>query len=1243
MKWLRLLVWLMLAAASGAQAQIAFRGATQAASAAGTASTLSFVQSDTSEGQGTQVTLTLPNNAQAGDVVIAVIAVEDETAASVTAPAAFSPIRGDNAGNHTQIIAYRVVTAADEAGSPSWSWSWGGTEDFAAALLVFRGVDTSAPIDVHAGTPTNTNNTTTIDIPSVTPTVSNTLLVLAASIRSGSQFGPWSGGATERTDRRSGTGGDEVGLGTATDPGPAAGVSSGGYTVTANNNDTSRVGALLALRPAGAGSPLTINVPAGTVANDVMIASITMRPCSNSSGGACTTTINEPSGWTQVGTTIDQTTGAGTGGFGHRLAMYRRIASGAEPASYTWSFGGTPVHAGAAGAILSFSGVDTTNPIVANAGVTTTAQRDHVAPTVDTGTVTDTMLVNVYSVNSSGAWTSTTGTEQADIASLPTPDDLGLALGVYTESIAAAGPTGTRTGRQPLAPNPAYDTGATYSLALRPGSTVAHYSIGASATTVANCDYVEVAIVGHDATHTPINVPSSRTVTLTTSTGTGVWQAGLVSGTGTWLPSGSNNGTATYNWPGGESGFTVRLRQSAVTSLSVNLNDGTVTEGTGSEDPTISFVNSAFRISNGSNAALAIGTQIAGKPSDTGFGAQALFLQAIRTDTNTGACVSLFPKGGDVSVDVRAQCNNPATCTQNLSINSSAAASNSRTFVPGTAFGAMNFRFTTDNGEAPFVLSYADAGQLTLEFRAALPSPPANQLVQGTSNAFVTRPFGFRITGANSATPLVTSATPAPADPVLAAAGANFNVTMTAVQWKAGDDTALPAPDGVPDSEAQIAGNAVTPNFGQEAVAASVALTHSLNAPAAGDPGTLGGSTTFSGFAAGTKTQAVSWSEVGFINLVATTTAPYLGTVIVTDSATGLTGVGRFKPADFAVATSGPVLPTLTNRFAAACSPASTFSYMDEGMGIKFRLEARNSAGNRTLNYTGAYARLDTIAELRLDAVSGTTNLGARLDTTAIPAPGFANGRYDVDTTIILKRRSPDDPDGPFPNMSIGIAPTDEDSTALQNPVLDIDVDGAGGNDHQRIGGATQIRFGRLRMENRVGSEKLALPVQIETQYWNGNGFFTNTLDSCTSIARSAIILGGYTGPIDPANPAAPGCKTFVQEDPIVFSSGLGTLTLAQPANVPPPPGVPATGSVLLTVNLGPAAVPGSKYCTGVAPEQNAGVATRRYLLGRWNDAGTTEGPDDPATRHDDNPSARAAFGLFGGQPNNFIYFRENY
>ena len=93
----------------------------------------------------------------------------------------------------------------------------------------------------------------------------------------------------------------------------------------------------------------------------------------------------------------------------------------------------------------------------------------------------------------------------------------------------------------------------------------------------------------------------------------------------------------------------MRLRQSAVTSLTVNVTDTFVSESA-TEDPTISFVNSVFRISNGANAAQSIGTQISGKPSNTGFGTQSLFLQAIRTDTVTGACTSIFPSGSEVDI-----------------------------------------------------------------------------------------------------------------------------------------------------------------------------------------------------------------------------------------------------------------------------------------------------------------------------------------------------------------------------------------------------------------------------------------------------------------------------------------------------------------------------------------------------------------------------------------------------------------
>src|SRR5262245_16047512 len=69
----------------------------------------------------------------------------------------------------------------------------------------------------------------------------------------------------------------------------------------------------------GTNSGVTINVPAGTAQNDVMVASITVRPN--------TVTITAPAGWTLV-RRVNQTTGNA-----QSLAVYYRVAGAAEPAN----------------------------------------------------------------------------------------------------------------------------------------------------------------------------------------------------------------------------------------------------------------------------------------------------------------------------------------------------------------------------------------------------------------------------------------------------------------------------------------------------------------------------------------------------------------------------------------------------------------------------------------------------------------------------------------------------------------------------------------------------------------------------------------------------------------------------------------------------------------------------------------------------------------------------------------------
>jgi hypothetical protein len=1211
---------LVLLLPAPAPAQIAFRAASQA----GIASTAppAFQAAGTAVGGTGNVTPTWPAH-QADDIALLFIESTGGQAANLSVPAGFAPVLNSpvSTGAGTTGTRLTVYWARATSGAmPAPTVADPGNHAY-AQILTYRGVVQSGdPWDVTGGG-VKAVASTSVTVTGVTTTVPNTLIVQAVARDNDSAAAAFSAqtnanltGIAERSDAGT-TAGNGGGIGIWDGVMAAAGAT-GNTTATV----TSSINAFLtiALRP----QPLTIAVPAGTLANDVMIASITFRPCSATSGGACTTTITPPAGWTQVNTVTDQTTGGGTGGFGNRLFVYRRVAGASEPANYTWTLGGTPVHAGAAGGMISFSGVDTASPVVAEAGQVTPSLTSHAAPSVDTGAVINTMLVSSHSANSSTLWTPPGGmTERVDAASLAVPNDLGLALEMNHELRAAAGATGTRTAGW-TAP-PAADTGITHMLALRPA--VHHYAISVLSASVANCDFAEVTITAHNAAHGAVIAPSSRIVTLSTSVGTGVWQAGLVSGGGTWTPSGSNDGAATYQWSGAESSFTVRLRQSAVTSLSVNLLDNAGIAEDPTEDPTISFANSGFRISNGANAALSIGTQIAGKPSNTGAGSQSLFLQAVRADTATGACASLFPSGSEIDIEVGAQCNNPAACTRNVTLTTtSGSGSPTGNFVPagaGTYPATIRFRFTTANAEAPFFFSYADAGQITLQFRRVSTTPPPTVTITGTSNPFVVRPFGLAFRGANAATAVQHGTLPT--SPLLAAAGDNFTLTLVGYQWNSVKQDA--DNDGVPDLTAKgidITGNGDTPNFAWDT---SVFAASNLPGIVLGTiDRASGGATVFAKeFSSGAAT-VTDWrySEAGNAELLSIT-SDYIeaGVNILGHSGydgTGTSGghVGRFRPKHFEVDTSVGNQPTLANR-AALLPCSSTFSYLGENMRLTFRLLARNAQGATTQNYTGTYARLDpsSTAAFNFGARSGATVLTSRV-SASYPgaAPAWSNGVLSIPLAapihISIARAA--SPDGPHASLQFGIAPADPDGVAMN--VLDLDADSTPGFERKNLGVSTELRFGRLRIGSAHGSQLVTLRVPMEAQHWNGTSFITNTADSCTIIAGANIELLNYTQNLN-------ACESSVLISG-AFSSGRGNLRLTAPGSA-------NNGSVDLRAHLG-STTSGETTCIG-GSSAPVTAANMLFLRGNWTGAA-----------YDQDPTARARFGIYRSA-DEVIFIRENF
>ena len=170
------------------------------------------------------------------------------------------------------------------------------------------------------------------------------------------------------------------------------------------------------------GSSLTLNRPAGTVVNDLLLAQVTVRSTSIA--------ITEPSGWTFV-----RRDNAGSGSNQLGQAIYYRFAGPSEPASYTWTFSGS---IDASGGIVAEAGVSPTSPIDVSGGLAGSGT-SVTAPSVTTTSSGD-RLVGFFGVGASTAHTPPAGmTEHYDAGGGQT------AVSAADENQALAGASGTRT------------------------------------------------------------------------------------------------------------------------------------------------------------------------------------------------------------------------------------------------------------------------------------------------------------------------------------------------------------------------------------------------------------------------------------------------------------------------------------------------------------------------------------------------------------------------------------------------------------------------------------------------------------------------------------------------------------------------------------------------------------------------------------------------------------------------------
>ncbi len=709
-----------------------------------------------------------------------------------------------------------------------------------------------------------------------------------------------------------------------------------------------------------------------------------------------------------------------------------------------------------------------------------------------------------------------------------------------------------------------------------------HYSVG-PASGVA-CAEVDITIAAHDNSH-GLTDALQATVTLTTSSGLGTWSGpGVTDAT-------SGDGQASMTFAPGEQSQAVQLSYPTITNgnsdiFTITVDDGSITNtGSASDNPNITVALAGFRFieDDGGTISAAVPNQVAARTSP-----EQLFLQAIRTDVDTGACVSVYPDGATISLEMAAEYRNPLTgagsqmLVGNNNISTAIASNDDNGGASTTSFSTINLLFGADS-KAPITLTYQDVGLMQLHARDTVTLPGGvSTTLTGASNDFVVKPYTFVATlienSGGSANPATTSAGDG-----FVPAGTSFHVVVQAHNLQ-GD---------------------ITPNYGNEISPENVALTFdSLIYPSgAGASNGIfnGGGFTATSTAGEFESYAVNWNEVGTITAVPDVgDGSYLGSggAFVT---TNTDNIGRFYPADFK-------LSGISTGYA-----CGSFAYLSEpGLAVRYTLTARNASGATVVNYDTPDLNFP-VATTGYHAENGNNgnDLASRVNVTT---DEWDDGVYVVNTNNASFDRLAII-DGPFSNLQLSLGVTDAlDGVNIANSDLDQDPATTGNCtalsncSTAALGGPLSLHFGRARIDSTHGPESTALPVIFNTEYWNGSQFVTSTGDNCTEIPLSQIHFDGNSIDVSANRTVA-----------LKGGSTNGSLNISG-ANVPA-----NGGSFGLSFS---APLPGM----GSFPVDVTLIGLT-WLLYDWDQNGTHD--NDP-------PQATISFGSYRGH-DRIIYWRERF
>ena len=920
---------------------------------------------------------------------------------------------------------------------------------------------------------------------------------------------------------------------------------------------------------------LTIARPVGMATNDLMIAILGQR-------GQNANPVATSAGWTR----INGTNNGGTLG----VDAYWKLATAAEPASYTWAM---TRNARISGTIAVFRGVDTTTPILASGTqINAAASTTYTAPSISTGIITNAMLVAVYArINAAGTIRVATGMTLINSRSSGGAA-AGLVTGASRALQAAAGATGTK-----LSTANTSSASLGMLIALKPAiPSVGSFGINTGGAIGNTCAPKNVTITARDTLGATLT-SYTGTVNLSTSTARGDWA--VATGNGTLNNGAANDGAATYTFAAADNGVvTLALtNRSPDAALTVTAVDSLV-PASSSTSTAIAFSDSAFLFTLDP-------VQVAGRDQ---LITATLWAKNSVTAT-TCSVVTAYAGLKNLKAWVARDVVDPGGAAPKIGVLS----------LPNAQPGANNLAtLNFVGGAATFNLSSTDVGKYALNLRDD--TSPFTTPAIGASNLITTRPFGLAFTAIKQGVTLNPGGS-ATAGAGFIAAGDTFQATVASYLWAAADDVNN---DGVPDAGADITNNGTTPSYRWPTTLSAIA-PFSPPGPA-GVLGTLGGTVAIlpASFAAGAASVAnLTYSEAGSVTLQGSA-INFLGSAGANLTATSGV-VGRFFADHFALLAGAAVTP--------GCG---TFTYMDQAkLGLSFTIEAQAKTTNTRLNnYDSAVNSFASATVTVLAEDTGVGNDGidrsSRVTGVPVPVPAWVAGRYlESAAAASFGRQLPGSaPDGPFSALQFGVRVIGDPSGALlsgrnMNAATAGVCAGAGCDGVKLNAVLADVRYGRLRLINGVSSQLLPATLIAEAQYFvkAAGGFTLNALDGCTPLTAANFTLGNGQGIATAA--------LQINLAPGNLVGGRKTFTVSKAGSSTQGPGGSARSSVDIGLNLG--AVASGQFCSG-AFAANTGAALA-HLRARWC---------APPGTWDRDPVARAVFGVYPGA-DTLLLLRENY